>query len=151
MRRIKGIPFRGLVFCCMTLFAMHAYARVNCKSTRLTRQDELQCMHREEVVKAAMATRLYQSIRRQLSAKQRILFDKNRRVWSDKANTDCALVADAFNAWGRNYARDADFQYRGCRIKIANEQIAFYQSLLCPATLETGRRPDCTALKHALR
>lgn len=134
----------------LTIFTC-ARAESDCGSDSLNRDQELSCAHTEEIGKKLLAEHLYKSLRRDVPPIQQTALDKNHATWLNKLETDCALQRDAFNNWGKDSVPDADFQYQGCRTSVVGQQIAFYEGLICPDSMETGEKPDCDKLKLILK
>ncbi|TKC86846.1 hypothetical protein FAZ69_19600 [Trinickia terrae] len=137
--------------CAVLLSPLACHASEDCSSDKLNREQELSCAHNEELQKAVLAERLYGSIRHGLSGPQQSLLEKNHLAWVNKRETDCALQRDAFNDWGKDSVPDADFQYQGCKNSVLDQQVLFYEGLICPDSLETGDKPDCENLQKVLR
>jgi uncharacterized protein YecT (DUF1311 family) len=134
----------------LLLHALAGHAGEDCNSDKLNREQELSCAHIEELHKEALAEKLYDSIHHGLDGSQRTLLENNRSTWISKRETDCALQRDAFNDWGKDNVPDADFQYQGCKNGVLDQQVLFYEGLLCPDSLETGDKPDCEKLRGLL-
>ncbi|RAS27811.1 uncharacterized protein DUF1311 [Paraburkholderia bryophila] len=132
-------------------FALGAQAKTDCDASNLNRDQQLACAQQQTAVKAAQADKLYQALRRDVPEAQRDTLQKNLLVWTYKVDTDCALQRDAFNDWGKNPAPDAEFQYEGCKAAVRDEQVSFYESLICPDSLETGDKASCGKLSAILR
>lgn len=138
-----------VIVCGIFFSAITCRANADCGSDRLNRDQELICAHKEELDKSSLAERLYKKIRGELTGPQRDILDRNHINWITKRETDCTLQRDAFNGWGRDRIPDSDFQYQGCRNSVLDQQVLFYEGLICPDSMETGDKSDCDKL-HAV-
>nr|WKF57862.1 hypothetical protein HUO10_002356 [Paraburkholderia busanensis] len=135
----------------LALIASTAHAKADCDASNLNRDQEIACAQQETAAKAARADKLYQALRRDVPDAQRDVLQKNLLVWTYKADTDCALQREAFNDWGKNPAPDAELEYENCKSSVRDQQVAFYEGLICPDTLETGGKANCGKLAAILK
>lgn len=128
----------------------HAFADAICENRAKTRDDFLSCTDADTRKLLTDSEKLYRGVKRLATKEQQASLEKNFKIWNEKFDSDCSVVALAFNDWGNDYAPDTDFQVAECRKNIASQKLEFYEWLTCPDDMETSDKPKCPAIHEVL-
>jgi len=131
-------------------FPINAFANAACEKHAVKRGDFLVCTNTDTKKTLSDAEKLYHGIRKNITGDKLAALDKNFQLWKDRLESECVLLAFAFNDWSDDYAPDTDFQVAQCRQDIATDQLGFYKLLACPEDMEISTEPKCPAIKKML-
>jgi len=127
-----------------------SYADEKCEAHAGTRDDYILCDILDTKKTLEDAEKLYLNIKRNLPQDKVDDFVFNHKVWSDRINSDCAIIAYAFNDWTTDSTPDTDLQISACRSDIAKEELEFYKRISCPEDMEKTGAPKCQAISKVL-